>query len=489
MRFPFLFTAALIVSAPAMATNQTDFDRAVSRVQPLVEATRAVPGAAPAFAFIAVRRGAPPLILVDGVADVRSGAKADGDTPFYIASMTKAYMGLLAAELDRQGVLKLDSTLADHWPDLRIPGTDTKAVTLRNLLTHHLLFENDALSFRTAYTDEVAVADYPALLASHSALRKPGFSYSNLGYLIYGAILEKETGRSWKEWLRDALFQPLGLRHTSARGSDFPVVIAAHQWTEQGWHALSMKSDPLMHAAGGLVTSPNDMARWLQAHLDGSGLPVTAYEVARSTIPYPASKGDGQSCDGYALGWSHCAAHGITYLTHGGGYTGFRSVMTIMPERGIGFAFLTNSDSMTGSLNAKLQESFVRALSDPAYAPDPAAFAADYGAQVAKQAENRAERDKKDLADIKWQGWAWKPSTATLSRYVGRYRSPAHGDMIVRMDGGALKAAIGAYSMDLVPAAENLFAGINNPAEKRSPVLFDSDAGTVTWDDTIFSRQ
>ncbi|WP_106640760.1 serine hydrolase [Allosphingosinicella vermicomposti] len=489
MRFGFLLLPIALAATPSVADDREDFDRAVDRVRPLVEAARSVPGAPPALAFIAVRKDAPPVVLVDGVADVRSGAKVDGDTPFYIASMTKAYMGLLAAELDRKGVLKLDSTVADHWPDLRIPGTDLRAITLRNLLTHHLLFENSPLSFRTAYADEVAAADYPALLASHSTLRKPGFSYSNLGYLIYGAILEKETGRHWRDWLGETIFKPLGLRHTSPRGSDFPVVTAAHQWTVTGWQALSMKRDPLMHAAGGLVTSPKDMARWLQAHLEEKGLPRPSYRSAHNVTSHAPNISEGERCDGYALGWSRCTAHGITYLTHGGGYTGFRSVMMIAPEEGVGLALLTNSDSMTGALSGKLHDAFIRALSDPAYAPDPVAFAADYAAQVKEQAKNRASREEKDVADAKWQGWAWKPDPDMLARYAGRYRSPALGDMMLRAEGETLVAELGAYSMRLVPAAENVFAGIYNPAEKRAVVLFDPATQSLSWNDKTFVKQ
>jgi CubicO group peptidase (beta-lactamase class C family) len=483
-----LFLSAL--PAQAAPADLQDFDRAARHVRALVEATRAVPGAPPAAAFIAVADGRDPVILVDGIADVRTGAKANVETPFYIASMTKAYMGVLAAELDRKGILKLDSTLADHWPDLVIPGTDTRATTLRNLLTHHMLFDNPALSFRTAYTDEVPSSDYPALLAAHSRLRPPGFSYRNIGYLLYGAILEERTGRSWKDWLAIDLLQPLGLDHTSARASDFPVVTAAHQWTEEGWHAFAMKSDPLMHAAGGLVTSPNDMARWLKAHLAPAALPASTFKTAQAAIPHPARIEGSQSCDGYALGWSRCSAHGIAYLEHGGGYTGFRAQMAILPERGIGFAFLFNSDSMTGGLGSRLMDQFIKALADPSAALDePAAFAAAYGEEVKQQAAGRAARDLKDQADPKWGGWSWTPSTSVLTQYVGRYQNAAMGEMTVRLEGQELVAAIGAYTMKLSPAVENVFAGIHNPAEKREMVRFTGAGGarTLTWNDAIFS--
>ena len=458
-------------------------------MQALVKATRAVKGTAPAVALVIVARGQKPVVLVDGTADVRSGTKADANTPFYIASMTKAYVGVLALELDRKGILKLDSSVADYWPNLRISGVDTKAVTLRHLLTHRFPFENSVLGYRTAYTDEVPAAAYPRLLASYSKVREQGFSYSNLGYLLYSAILEKETKQSWKDWLASDVFRPLGLDHSSARSSDFPVVTAAHQWTQAGWHAFAMKPDALMHAAGGLVTSPNDMARWLEAHLGESALPASTFQAAHTAIPYPTKKEGNQSCDGYALGWSRCTAHAVTYLEHGGGYTGFRSQMAILPDRGIAFAFLTNSDSMTGTLSGKLMDAFVQAVADPVSALiDPAAFAADYAKLVADQAANRAKRDEKDRADTKWKGWTWKPSAKALASYVGRYHNDSLGDMTVRLEGQTLVATLGAFTMPLVPAAQNVFAGIPNPAEKRELVLFEEDRRSLSWNDDIYTR-
>lgn len=489
--FPALVALASIAAPAQAAVGVADFERAAGQIRALVEATRKVPGAPPAAALILVRRGADPIVDVDGVADVRSGARADGDTPFYIASMTKAYIGLLAAELDRKDVLKLDSTIADHWPDLRIPGTDTHAVTLRNLLTHHMLFENPVLSFRTAYTDEVAASDYPKLLASYSTLRQPGFSYSNLGYLLYGAILKKKTGRSWKDWLESDLFRPLGLRHTSARSSDFPVVTAAHQWTENGWHSFAMKPDPLMHPAGGLVTSPKDMARWLAAHLERRALPPQSFAMAQKPLAVPPAKRGDARCDGYALGWNRCTAYGLPYLEHGGGYTGFRSQMLIAPDQGVAFAFLTNSDSMTGGLSGKLQDAFLHALADPSYKMDPAKFAQNYAAEVQQQATGRASRESKDRADPKWGGWKWKPSMKDLDRYAGRYSNASLGDLIVTRDGGRLTASLGSYQFDLVPATEDVFAGVHNPAETRETVAF-SGKGNVRilrWNGESFIRR
>jgi len=498
MKLSYVAAAAVILWAQspsrAEATPKANFERAAKRVTSLVEATREVPGAAPAMALVIVAEGAEPIIIVSGTADMRTAAKADADTPFYIASMTKAYMGLLAAELDRRGVLDLDSTLGSHWPELRIPGVDTNAMTLRNLLTHRLLFTNSTLTFRTPYVGEVPVSDYPSILAAHSEPKQPGFSYDNLGYLLYGAILEKETGRSWKDWLDSAIFEPMGLTRISARTSDFPLVTAGHQWGGKEWHVTRAKSDSVMHPAGGLVTSARDMARWLQAQVQGhaKGISSLSFEVAQTAVSYPKDDRGGRICDGYTLGWNRCGAHGINFLEHGGGYTGFRSQMMIVPDRKIGFAVLTNSDSMTGGLTSDLMMEFVRALAgDTSHGPDPKAFAASYAEKVAKQAEGRDKRDAKDRADAKWQGWTWKPSPQELAAYAGRYRNNRLGDIVVRQHGMELVGTLGELTFQMIPAAPDLFAGILNPMEVREALSFErSSAGptALLWEERRFER-
>ncbi len=118
---------------------------------------------------------------VEGVRRVGTGAPLTAQTPVYIASQTKAYMGVLAARLDAEGVLSLDSTLADHWPDVRFPdGIDPAAWTLRDLLSHQVPVEADLITMLEAYVTRVDPADYPMLIEAVMTARKPGFDYSNL---------------------------------------------------------------------------------------------------------------------------------------------------------------------------------------------------------------------------------------------------------------------------------------------------------------------
>lgn len=105
----------------------------------LVSFLDGIPALGPGYAVVVVDRDRQLLGYARGTRNVASGAPLTMHTPMYIASQTKSYMGLLAQRLDQRGVLRLDSTLAEHWPQLQLPdGVDPAAWTLADLLNHHV---------------------------------------------------------------------------------------------------------------------------------------------------------------------------------------------------------------------------------------------------------------------------------------------------------------------------------------------------------------
>ena len=92
-----------------------------------------------------------------------------------------------------------------------VEGVDVGKLTMQQLLSHQLGFQARALNFRTAYTDLVPIDQYPAVVNASGKATRPGFDYDNLGYLLYAAALEKRTGKSWRAWIEDIVFDPLGI--------------------------------------------------------------------------------------------------------------------------------------------------------------------------------------------------------------------------------------------------------------------------------------
>lgn len=485
-------------AAEQRPVSEADFTLAADRIIAMLEATTTVPGASPASAVVMVQRGQAPRIWVDGRLAVDRPDRADGDTPFYVASQTKPFVGLMAVALDARGVFDLDWTMADVWPDLVLPrGADARTITFRELLSHQAPIENDALSFRTSFTDDVPSSDYGRLLAGASRARAPGYSYSNLGYLIYGAALELKTGRHWRDWISDVLFSPLGMQNSGPSSSRYdPALLPAyHRWSGVGdsWSIQPVKTDGLMHAAGGLNVSPNDMARWLTLQLGGVGGPdVEGIVRASHVIQVRGSqRNDAVQCQAYSIGWMVCRVGAVDVLFHGGSYTGVRGAMAVSPELGVAIAYMSNSDSLTGGLGQRTLLAFLEGVQNPDSLPTAEAAAADYTRRMAASARARVQAGAADQSDRRWSGWTWTPPLSDRATYVGRYRNPFYGDLEITERGDGLDARIGVLNRPLRPASADLFALVDGPINRLEPIAFqrrDGRIAALTWNDQQFDR-
>ncbi|MGE8280375.1 MAG: serine hydrolase domain-containing protein [Stenotrophomonas sp.] len=445
-----------------------------------------IPELGPGYAVVVVDREQQLLGYTRGQRNAATAAPLTMSTPMYIASQTKSYMGLLAQLLDQQGVLRLDSTLADHWPQLQLPaGVDPAAWTLADLLNHRVPLSADAITTLEAYIGSPDPALYPQLLQQFASRRAEGFDYDNLGYNIYAAILQQRTGRAWQDWLQALVFTPLQLRETSARTSSFePGQVAFnHQWLgdAQGWRLVAPKPDGIMHAAGGMMTSPRDMGRWLRLQLGAALSPqllATGLQAAHrigAQVDPKARNAYELPCNGYAYGWNVCDFEGHTLYIHGGSYTGARSMMAFSPDLGVGIGVFSNSDNATGWLTSRTVVQFFQYLVDH---PDAGKWAATrqqvYPQRVAEQLSGAQARQRKAQEEPRWQGWHWQP--ASTAAYIGHYRAaqlPVTAQVIAADGGLALR--LGALERTLKPAAPDLFAAQDGPLAAPEPLQFLGD--------------
>lgn len=487
-------TMVLGLAYPAMAADPA-FDRAVAAVEARMAPIDRMDDVIPGRAIVMVKAGQAPVIDVKGSTRIDGGKAIAADTPMYIASMTKAFVGLMAVRLDEMGVMPLDSTLGSYFPDMKVEGVDIGKLSMQQLLSHQLGFEAKALNVRTAYTDLVPIDQYPTIVNASGKATKPGFEYDNLGYLLYAAALEKRTGKSWRAWIDEIVFDPLGMGHSSARTSDFTEVSRLHERYEDGWRMYEPKSDAIMHAAGGLVVAPEDMARWLAANAgQASAIPQPIFDKAH-TIQASAQQSMGpMKCTGYAFGWKRCEMNGVRILEHGGGYTGMRSEMIVLPDQGVGFAAIFNSDSMTGGLSGQLAIAFVAAYTaQETGVPTPEQLAAKYAEQANAYRANRSKEERERLADPMWQGWAWKPDAAVLGEYGGTYRHPALGELYLGVEGGSLVGRLNGTLVKLRPAVKDLFGATLATASgmEKMTVKRDAEGKIISLDyaDDLFVRQ
>ena len=508
------------VSAEAWTRITEGLDRFLQQVEALDEYP---PGAA----VVVVSGNGRRYIRVHGETKAGSGYVVTSDSAFYIASMTKAYMGLLAARLDAERVLPLATTLADVWPGLELPqgGRQARAVPLRDLLVHSIPFTAEEITFLEAYVRDVAPSEYPGLIKQYAMPRRDGFQYDNLGYNIYAAALEAKTGKSWRVWLKEKVFAPLNMTATSGRTSDYAAekIAWSHQragaslddWPRaDGWYLIPPKTDGMMQSAGGLMTSPNDMARWLEAQLegqgpDGSGLTPQIFSRARTDHVAQPSKAYGFNCDGYVYGWNVCeliirakedAADRDRvmgpFFQHGGGYVGVRSLMTAAPTLGFGVAFMSNSDSMTGVVGQEVTKLVFELYHDvPGGDLRRERRVAAYRDRNARYLTDLHENRRKARADEKWKGWAWAPGAAELAALAGTFERDGAllSRAAVEHTDGALFLTSSDRRYRLTPAAPDLFGAQTFAYDEIDAVAFlrgpDGKVVALDWDGQRYEKR
>ncbi|MBU1348229.1 MAG: serine hydrolase [Alphaproteobacteria bacterium] len=442
----FLFT----LTAPAVlrAQDRADFPEAMDAfARRAMERTEAVPG----MAVAVVDAQGPVYAGGFGVSDVETRAPVTADTRFYIASATKSFTALAISAMAARGELNLDAPLATWSEGSGVPVEIASRVTLTDLLSHRSGVDNGPIAFRLAFSGDWT----PETLWRLTAETGPGevapgtFDYTNSGYNLATVLIEHRWGRDWRDLVQDEVLRPLGMTHTTAlideaRGAG-ETVAAGHLGRAPGHSERSylQKTDATMHSAGGLISTANDMAIWLEAQIDDGvidgrrtlpeGL-VAATHVQQ--VGQEAEFGSYQRT-GYGLGWQIGRYGDDLLIHHFGNFAGSRAHVSFMPERGIGVAVMINEDAFAGDL-ADLVANY--AYDWFAGLPD---IEAVYDGKLADLALTR-DRRRTGLAQS-LEARAQRPRTLSLpnAAYSGDYVSQAYGTLTVREAGDRLEAAIG----------------------------------------------
>ncbi|RZS37020.1 D-alanyl-D-alanine carboxypeptidase [Herbihabitans rhizosphaerae] len=278
-----------------------------------------------------------------GVSDRDTGRPVAPNSSFRIASNTKTFVAVVLLRLVDEGRLALDDTVERHLPGLITGnGNDGRAITVRQLLQHTSgLFDYRAgwpptpeffeqIRFRHFEPTELV-----AMALRHPPTTPPGarHSYSNTNYVVAGMIIRAVTGNSWATEVRHRVIAPLRLTGTSVPGDD-PTMPRPTARGYQQWFPSDLVTDVTEQnrsgsdAAGAIVSTPEDLARFLRALLAGGLLSPARLAEMKQVIP----TGDGEP-SGYGLGLvSNPLSCGGVYWGHGGQTTGYLSTVGVSED-------------------------------------------------------------------------------------------------------------------------------------------------------------
>ncbi|MFC2187546.1 serine hydrolase domain-containing protein [Fulvivirgaceae bacterium LMO-SS25] len=286
---------------------------------------------------------------------VMNGEKSslDNSSPIYIASSTKSFTGTLLKMLEQEEVLDLNKSLNDYLPELNYNDSiDTKNITIKRLLNHTHGTFSTPMSWKTAFLGYSGKnAELINDLNNDFLLDRSGkFRYSNIGSIIAGMVVESVTGKSWKKAMEEHIFTPLEMNNTSAYVSDFDLqdirpsltVTNENGVIEKGFY----KSDITMHAAGGIISTINDLSKWLKANIaeDTLLLNKNSWSELHTSTTSQDNTYFTYHRSGYSLGWDVAAYQNEKILTRFGGLAGISFHMSFMPERKIGIIAFSNDN-------------------------------------------------------------------------------------------------------------------------------------------------
>ena len=330
-------TALAAGTGPALA-QPADF---TAQAAALVEA--AYPDDGPGAAVIVTRGGRVIYAAGRGLADVETGRPITPDTPFRLGSIVKQFTAATVLQLVAEGRISLDDPVSHFFPDWPRPGA---GATVRQLLNHSSGIQDFSKIPGWIVANRHrpwTTAELLAVFRDLPARAEPGhaWEYNNGGYVMLGAIVERVTGKAWHEAVAERIARPLGLETIAYGASDEAVRATALGYSEEDGRQQPVQRSHMSvaHAAGGLVGSVADMARWAQALHHGRVVGPALYrEMIR-----PARLADG-STQPYGFGLRLRRIRGRPALVHGGAGGGLDTDSVYIPSEDVFVAVFANSD-------------------------------------------------------------------------------------------------------------------------------------------------
>jgi len=312
-----------------------------------------------------------------GSANLELAAPTNSKTVFRIGSLTKQFTAAGMLLLAEQGKLSIDDKLSLYLPNF----PRANEVTLRDLLNHTSGIHNftEAPVIDRISTSGATVEELVADIADQSPLYDfepgTGWWYSNSNYALLGAVIEKVTGKSWAAFMKDEIFDKLGMADTSADDAHDVVPGRASGYVlSQGAAGKFRNADftdmSVPYAAGALRSTAIDLARWNAALFGGKLLKPTSLKEMmapgllrngvenQTAIAWPGGKASlppaGFVPGFYAFGLDHHSEDGRRVIGHDGSIAGFDSVMQSYIDEGVTIIVLTNTNGAAHPLEAKI---------------------------------------------------------------------------------------------------------------------------------------
>lgn len=297
----------------------------------------------PGATVIVVKKGKTILRRAYGMSSIAKKRRMQPDDVLRLGSLTKQFTAVAIMMLVEQGKISLNDTVSKILPDY--PQTGRK-ITVEHLLTHTSGIPNytDKPDFKANSIKDISVNQMLDTFKNDPLEFEPGshWNYSNSGYFLLGALIEKVSGETYAKFMEKHLFVPLNMKNTAYEGFERTkqTHAAGHSRNGARFSASTPLSMSQPYAGGSLISTVDDMKRWDAAISAGKLLSAQSWK--RVFTEYKLSNGKGSK---YGYGWFIGTLEGSPMISHGGGINGFSTFALRLPEEKVFVAVLSNSDS------------------------------------------------------------------------------------------------------------------------------------------------
>jgi CubicO group peptidase (beta-lactamase class C family) len=358
----------------------------------------------PGLSLTVVQHGRPVVARGYGFRNREARLPATARTVYGIASVTKSFTALAILRLEELGALSVRDPVNRHLPEFQTPeARSTSRIQIHHFLTHSSglpplpsIYHASArsLALDPPYDPRVArrvgidpdhapIDTYEQILeylrtTPYRLLGPPGrqFSYSNEGFGLLGAIVERASGRTYENFLEEEVLRPAGMRSTTfdtgvMRRSPEVTTLYSPKWAGPRHGLVASDTwweDTCLRAAGGLRTNVEDLSRYLEIYLNGGKVGrervLAAASIGKMLRPYIGI------LPGLFYGYGVAVRpdyHGRLLAVHDGGLKGVSSQFIVVPSKHLGGAVLANADQAPSSrlLQAAINQRLGLPMSTP----------------------------------------------------------------------------------------------------------------------------
>ncbi len=387
-----------------------------------------------------------------GFADLELKKPATANTIYGIASCSKAFTTCALGILVDQQKLDWNKPVNYYMPEFILNDPYITAnINAVDLVTHRSGYpSHDFLWYSSSYNRKELIKRMRYL--DYSKSFRSYFQYNNLMYMAAGELVEKISGKTWEEFVKESIFTPLEMKNSNFSVKDldkYEDVASAYRIEKGKLLKIDHYNADNLGGAGAINSSVNEMANWLVMHLNKGQFKgkkiindnTLAFIQKPATTVHTPIKYDELFYSSYALGWYVTAYRGNMMLRHAGALDGVSTLTTFMPQKGYGVIVIANMDYASSfTMAATLY------LYDKLNNMEPVNWNERYLKEKDDDDKKAKETEEEELKNLV-KGTS---PTHKLADYTGTYTNMPYGDVKIEEINGILNLTYNSVSANLI---------------------------------------